>query len=128
LSGVLVDTSVWVAHFRLANETLGSLIEADIAMSHPMILLEIACGTPPLPRLETLANLEALEQANQATFEEARRLVEQEKLYGLGCGLVDIVLLASTLITPAARLWTLDKNLNALAQRFGVAFKPTRQH
>jgi hypothetical protein len=93
-----------------------------------MILLEIACGTPPLPRLETLANLEALEQANQATFEEARRLVEQEKLYGLGCGLVDIVLLASTLITPAARLWTLDKNLNALAQRFGVAFKPTRQH
>jgi predicted nucleic acid-binding protein len=126
LSGVLVDTSVWVAHFRLANETLGSLIAADMAMSHPMILLEVACGTPPQPRLETLANLEALEQAKQATIEEARRLVEQEKLYGLGCGLVDIVLLASTLITPAARLWTLDKNLNALAQRFGVAFKPSR--
>jgi predicted nucleic acid-binding protein len=128
LSGVLVDTSVWVAHFRLANETLGSLIAADMAMSHPMILLEVACGTPPQPRLETLANLEALEQANQATIEEARRLVEQEKLYGLGCGLVDIVLLASTLITPAARLWTLDKNLNALAQRFSVAFKPNCQH
>lgn len=128
MSGVLVDTSVWVAHFRLANETLGSLIAADMVMLHPMILLEIACGTPPQPRLETLANLEALEQAKQATIEEARRLVEQKKLYGLGCGLVDIVLLASTLITPAARLWTLDKNLNALAERFGVAFKPTRQH
>ncbi len=127
MSGVLVDTSVWVAHFRLANETLGSLIAADMAMSHPMILLEVACGTPPQPRLETLANLEALEQSNQATIEEARRLVEQEELYGLGCGLVDIVLLASTLITPAARLWTFDKNLNALAQRFGVAFKPTHQ-
>lgn len=45
------------------------------------------------------------------------------KLYGLGCGLVDIVLLASTLMTPNAELWTLDKRLNALSDRFGVAFQ-----
>jgi hypothetical protein len=51
-------------------------------------------------------------------------LVEREKLYGLGCGLVDMCLLASTLITPAATLWTLDKRLADVAQRFGVAHKP----
>lgn len=49
-------------------------------------------------------------------------LVEREKLYGLGCGLVDISLLGSVLITPAARLWKLDRRLGDPAERFGVAF------
>lgn len=44
---------------------------------------------------------------------------------GLGCGLVDMSLLASTLITPGAELWTLDKRLAELAGRFGVAHRPT---
>jgi hypothetical protein len=48
-------------------------------------------------------------------------LIEQERLYGLGCGVVDLLLLASTLITPAAVLWTLDERLRALAERFHVA-------
>ena len=46
--------------------------------------------------------------------------VERERLYRLGCGLVDLTLLASTLQTPGARLWTLDKGLARLAGRFGV--------
>ncbi len=49
--------------------------------------------------------------------------IEREKLYGLGCGLVDVALLASTLITPGAMLWTLDKRLTVLAGRFGVAYQ-----
>jgi hypothetical protein len=52
--------------------------------------------------------------------------VEREKLYGLGCGLMDMCLLASTLITPAASLWTMDKRLAELAERFDVAHKPVR--
>ena len=51
--------------------------------------------------------------------------IERKKLYGLGCGWVDMTLLASTLITPGARLWTLDKRLAQLAGRFGVAHRPT---
>ena len=53
--------------------------------------------------------------------------IEREKLYGLGCGLVDMLLLASTLITPGAALWTLDKRLAELAGRFGVDYQPTLQ-
>jgi hypothetical protein len=53
-----------------------------------------------------------------------RDLVEREKLFGLGCGFVDLTLLASTLITPGAKLWTLDKRLLALSNRFGVCFSP----
>jgi hypothetical protein len=53
------------------------------------------------------------------------RFIEREKLYGLGCGLVDMALLSSTLITPGARLWTFDKRLASLAGRFGVVHLPT---
>jgi hypothetical protein len=45
---------------------------------------------------------------------------------GLGCGLVDISLLASTLITPDTLLWTQDKRLALLAMRFGVGFAAPR--
>jgi hypothetical protein len=61
-------------------------------------------------------------------MQEATELIERESLYGLECGLVDIVLLASTLITPAAKLWTLDQSLAQLARRFGVAFTEPLGH
>ena len=51
--------------------------------------------------------------------------IESQRLFGLGCVLVDLLLLASTLMTPGAELWTLDKRLGALAERFGVMSRPT---
>jgi predicted nucleic acid-binding protein len=45
---VLIDTSVWVGHFRDCNEALVDLIELDLALTHPMVLVELACGTPLL--------------------------------------------------------------------------------
>lgn len=50
----------------------------------------------------------------QATLTEVRDLIERERLYGLGCGLVDLSLLASTMLMRPAKLWTLDKNLAPL--------------
>jgi predicted nucleic acid-binding protein len=121
---VLVDTSVWVAHFRSANAVLANLIERDRVLGHPMVLAEIACGTPPAPREQTLGDLALLRQAHVASFAEVMAFIEGEKLYGLGCGFVDIALLASTCITPDARLWTRDKKLMNLAERFDVQFAP----
>lgn len=117
---VLVDTSVWVAHFRHANDALVDLIERDCVLGHPMVLAEIACGTPPAPREQTLGDMALLAQAHLASWTEVMAFIEREKLYGLGCGFVDIALLASACITPDATLWTLDKKLLALATRFGV--------
>lgn len=125
---VLIDTSVWVDHFKQGNATLAHLIEADLVLMHPMILAEIACGTPPAPRQQTLADLSLLQLSNQASLKEVMAFIEKEKLYGLGCGLVDLMLLASTLITPGALLWTLDKRLDALAQGFRIAYLPQNQH
>ncbi|MDY7576747.1 VapC toxin family PIN domain ribonuclease, partial [Herbaspirillum sp. RTI4] len=56
-----------------------------------------------------------------AGLQETMAFIERESMYGMGCGLVDMVLLTSTLITPGAKLWTLDKRLVELAERFDVA-------
>ena len=65
---VLVDTSVWVNHFRNSDAALVDLLLSDRVLTHPLILLEIACGTPPAPRGNTLAALGRLQPANQASF------------------------------------------------------------
>jgi predicted nucleic acid-binding protein len=127
MTGVLIDTSVWVDHFRHRNDVLVELLTLDLALSHPMIVTELACGTPPAPRTRTLSDIATLPQTRQASLGEVRELIERERLYGLGCGLVDLALLASTLLTSGSRLWSQDKRLAQLAQQFGVAFQPARQ-
>jgi len=122
---VLVDTSLWVGHFRRANPALQSLLAMDQVLCHPLIVLELACGTPPASRERTLGDLRMLRQAVVATTEETLALVEKERLYDSGCGAIDVALLASVLLTPDARLWTADRSLDALALRLGVACKPT---
>lgn len=120
MRGVLVDTSVWVEHFRSRSETLVELLAADRVLIHPLVLGEIACGTPPM-RTETLTDLSNLQHSQQASHSEVMALIERHHLYGLGCGWIDLSLLASTLLTDDTCLWTLDKRLDALAQGLGVA-------
>lgn len=118
--GVLVDTSVWVQHFRDGVDGLAELLAADRVLTHPLVVAEIACGTPP-NRRRTLADLDCLQPTRQATVRELLEFIEREQLFGQGCGFVDLSLLASTLMTTGAALWTLDGRLSRLAERFGVA-------
>lgn len=119
---VLADTSVWVAHFRSANPVLQSLAAMDQVLCHPLVVLELACGTPPAPRERTLGDLKKLQQAVVATTDEILALIEGEQFHDSGCGAIDMALLASVLLTPDTLLWTIDKKLDALAARLGVAF------
>lgn len=123
MKSVLVDTSVWVDHFRHGNAGLAQLLALDLVLMHPLVLGEIACGTPP-QRMQTLQDLGLLQPTQQASVHETVALIDQEALFGLSCGLIDMQLLASTLISPGVELWTLDKRLEALAQRFSVAHHP----
>ena len=124
MSGILVDTSVWVDHFRRKNAVLTTLLAIDFVLTHPLVVTELACGTPPAPRTQTLADVGALPVVRQASLGEVRQLIEREHLYGKGCGVVDLILLTSALITPGARLWTLDRRLAQLAQALGVGYEP----
>jgi hypothetical protein len=69
--------------------------------------------------------LSTLRPIQQASVSEVLLFIERERLFCLGCGFVDDMLLASVLMTPDAQLWTLDKRLDALAERFGVAHRPS---
>ncbi len=120
---IWVDTSVWVDHFKNRNQDLVRLLVSDSALIHPLVVAELACGTPPAPRTQTLDNLRQLRCCNQASLQEVEDFIEREALYCLGCGLIDLQLLASVLITSGAKLWTLDKRLAKLAERFGVAYR-----
>jgi len=123
MNGVLVDTSVWIAHFQKRNPVLVTLLESQHVLIHPMVWGELACGTPP-NRIQTLHDLQLLASTNLVAMKDVVSLIQREHLFGVGCGLVDLTLLASTLATPSAMLWTLDKRLEALAVRFNVAYKP----
>ena len=124
MASVLIDTSVWVDHFRRRNAALVELIEWDLGLTHPMVVAELACGTPPAPRARTLGDIGLLRPVQQISIEEVMAFIEREALYGLGCGLVDLMLLGSVLMTPGARLWSLDRRLMEIAARFDVEYRP----
>jgi predicted nucleic acid-binding protein len=119
---VLADTSVWIAHFRKPNTALQTLLSADQVLCHPMVLIEIACGTPPAPRERTLSDLRELRSSMVANTDETLTFIERNQLQHSGCGTIDLILLGSVLLTSGAVLWTLDKNLRALAARFDILF------
>lgn len=119
---VLVDTSVWVAHFRKSNASFEALLLNDQVLCHPLVLLELACGSPPSPRSKTLGYLKKLQQATVATPNEILAFIEKHQLYESGCGAIDISLLSSTLLSKNALLWTLDKQLENLATQLGISY------
>lgn len=120
---VLVDTSVWVGHFKQRNDRLVALLEAGLVVCHPYVVLEIACGTPPR-RQSVIELLHELESVPVATTQEVLALIEQRSLHGRGCGFVDMSLLASALLGARTQLWTLDKRLQSLALGLGLAYQP----
>lgn len=120
---VLVDTSVWVAHFKRRDDHLVALLEAGLVVCHPNVVVEVACGTPP-QRRAVIAMLLELESAPTATAQELLALIGRRSLHGRGCGVVDLGLLAATLLGARTVLWTHDKRLAALAAELGRAWQP----
>ncbi len=55
-------------------------------------------------------------------MQEILVFIEQNKLFGKGCGYIDIALLTSALLSYETKIWTLDKRLRKLAQEFHVNY------
>ena len=115
---ILVDTSVWIAHFRKGGSGLAELLSEALVLVHPFVVGELACGDLR-NRARILSDLEALPSAVSATHQEVMRLIEDRKLWGLGIGRVDGHLLASALLSNC-QLWTLDTRLVRAAAAAGV--------
>jgi len=116
---VLVDTSVWIDHFRRGNEVLAERLAAADVWVHPFVIGELACGRLTR-RGEILALLQALPHAPLIEHREVLAFVETSGLPGRGIGWIDAHLLASARLARIP-LWTLDRRLAAVAGRLGVA-------
>ena len=118
---VLVDTSIWVDHFRHPVALLEDLLNSGEVVTHPFVIGELACGNLR-NRTEILDLLAALPAAKVASHSETLHLVEVRTLHGKGIGWVDLHILASALLSQTS-LWTRDKKLQAAAHALGISGK-----
>ena len=118
---ILVDTSVWVHHLRNGAPALAVVLEQGRVLMHPFVLGELACGNLK-NRGELLRLLGDLPAAPSATDSEALNYIDRRALMGRGIGYVDVHLLASVALAGAARLWTRDKRLAAVAADLKLAY------
>jgi predicted nucleic acid-binding protein len=123
---VLLDTSVWIRHFRRSNPRVVQLLESELVVSHEFVVAELACGSLK-SREETLGYLNELVALPTVFTREVILLLESKVLYSRGIGLIDAHLLASTLITPDTQLWTADKRLQKIASELGIAYSTNEQ-
>lgn len=118
----MVDTSVWVDHFRGSPRAadLSGLLEANLVLLHPWVLGELILGGLGARRKAVIADLERLPAAAGVADREVLDLVLSRPLWGRGIGWVDAHLLASAMVERSA-LWTLDGRLAGAAGDLGVA-------
>ena len=116
---VLVDTSVWIDHWRSGDRRLAQLLDRNTVLVHPFVLGEIALGHV-MSRAAVLADLATLDAPHVAEHAEVLTLIDRERLWGRGIGWVDAHLLASALLDRIG-LWTLDAPLARVARELGVA-------
>lgn len=119
---ILVDTSVWISHFRRSDRHLSELLRNGLVFCHLLVIGELACGNLK-NRADILALVRALPQGAIAESAEILAFIENELLMGTGIGIVDVYLLASCRLSRT-RLWTADKNLKRAAARLGLDYRP----
>ncbi len=117
---ILVDTSVWIDHFRTGDTLLIRLLESGRVLSHPFICGELALGNLR-QRTAILESLDALPAIAVADHAEVLHSIANEHMAGSGIGYVDAHLIASLRLQPGSMLWTRDKRLYQLSTRLGLA-------
>jgi predicted nucleic acid-binding protein len=116
---VLVDTSVWIDHFRKPNTMLVARLKADTVWTHPFVIGELACGNLSA-RKQILSLLGELHTVPLQEHDKVLKFIEVRRLHGQGLGWVDMHLLASAYAAQMP-LWTLDKRLDAAAMSLDLS-------
>jgi predicted nucleic acid-binding protein len=117
---VLVDTSVWIDHFRRGDLRLAGFLDRGNAVMHPFVLGELTLGH--LPGIaEVIDDLRRLPKAAVANTDEVLEFIVDRKLPGSGIGYVDVHLLAAAALVPETLVWTRDRRLLAAAQSLSLA-------
>ncbi|MGL4402085.1 MAG: type II toxin-antitoxin system VapC family toxin [Luteolibacter sp.] len=117
---ILVDTCVWIDHFRQRNPLLAAMLEDGEVWCHPIIVGELSMGSLK-NRQQTLIDLAKLNRPPIASFSETQRMVEARRLWGRGIQWNDANILASSVLAGVP-LWTLDRRLKTISEEMGVNF------
>jgi predicted nucleic acid-binding protein len=115
---VLVETSVWIGHFRPRRDDLAALLDNGEVLTHPCVIGEATCGNLK-DRKSVLWMLNVLPKVFSSADEETFFLLEEKKLWGRGVGWTDFQFLASALLTHC-QFWTLDRTLSVTASDLGL--------
>ena len=118
---VVVDSNVWVHHWRSNNVLLVDMMADGEIWTHPIVIGELSMGTLRT-RDRTLWDLTRLGRPQLATDMETRHMVEANRLWGRGIGWNDAKILASVVIGNCL-LWTGDRRLAECAAEMGVAWR-----
>lgn len=121
---VLVDTSVWVSHFRSGDDRFAALLQEGKVLSHPFVIGELSCGNLK-NRRGILSLLRELPEAEAVTHDEALFFIEEHGLMDRGLGFVDVQLLAAARLTGVP-LWTYDRRLREAAAGLHLEFQCER--
>ena len=114
---ILVDTSVWVAHFRRREARLVELLEKQRVLVHPWVLGELALGH--LPDRSVILHLLSKEPGPVLASDDEVLCLVESRLQGSGIGWVDAHLAASARLSGAL-LWTRDRRLAKVARRLEI--------
>ena len=116
----LVDTSVWIDHFRKTDPLLVKALGDDLVACHPFIIGELALGSLKDGKM-VIAMLENVPSVTRADDSELLDMIDDRKLFPRGLGLIDTHLLAAALIEGDVHIWTKDKRFQMIATELNVA-------
>jgi predicted nucleic acid-binding protein len=118
---ILVDTSIWIDHFRETNPQLSSLLLSGSVSTHELVLEELALGG--LHHVTEVSNLLAnLPRLPNLRHFEVMHLISSRRLASSGIGVVDARLLGAV-IAHGGQLWTRDSKLRTCAEQADVSYK-----
>lgn len=113
MTKTLVDSSVWISHFKKADPMLIGLLENDLVLTHAFVLQELYLGRPKAKGFifDLLGRLPILPTLNTS---EIYVFIEKHRIVGQGVGLVDTHLLGAAFFAQV-EIYTHDLNLKKMA-------------
>ena len=123
MTGLLADTSSWIAHHRQHDPVLAAAIAADDLWTHELVIAELSLGSIA-DRDEFLSDLRTFRRVPAFSTFDLIAFAERESLVSTGVGFVDASLLHGLSKLADVRLWTRDKRLAAQAERLGLGYTP----
>lgn len=119
---ILVDTSVWVDHFRQVEPNLVALVRAERCLVHPFVLAEVALGNLS-DWHRRVAQMQAMQSVLPLSTDVLLDHVDRLGLQGCGLGFVDVHLIATAVTRNDTKIWSRDKKLAARAELAGVVWE-----